>query len=59
MQVFRSFKNVKEDFTVALSYDPTGVLPPGISTPDFSTYRVSGAAEAFVKYAVESLYLQE
>eukprot|EP00246_Nothoceros_aenigmaticus_P009891 TRINITY_DN2591_c0_g2_i2.p1 TRINITY_DN2591_c0_g2~~TRINITY_DN2591_c0_g2_i2.p1 ORF type:complete len:624 (+),score=158.76 TRINITY_DN2591_c0_g2_i2:87-1874(+) len=50
-KVFRSFKNVHEDFTATLSYDPASLLPPGVLSSEFSSFTVSGVAEAFTKYA--------
>jgi hypoxia up-regulated 1 len=47
LQMFRSIIHTK-DFEVSLSYEPD-LLPPGVTSPVFSQYSVSGLADASEK----------
>lgn len=53
-KMFRSIFHNK-DFEVSLAYDSEGTLPPGILSPIFAQYAVSGLAEANEKYSSRNL----
>lgn len=46
--MFRSIVHDK-DFDVSLSYENEYLLPPGVSSPRFAEYAVSGLADASTK----------
>ena len=46
--MFRSIVHDK-DFGVSLSYENEDLLPPGVSSPRFAKYAVSGLGDASVK----------
>lgn len=43
--MFRSIIH-KKDFEVSLSYESRDLMPPGVSSPVFAQYTVSGLANA-------------
>lgn len=53
----KAFKSVKysKDFEVSLQYDPSDILPPGISSGKIATYHVSGLTDTYTKYATRNL----
>ncbi|OMO49450.1 Heat shock protein 70 family [Corchorus capsularis] len=53
-KIFKSF-NYSKDFELSLAYDREDLLPPGISTPVFAQYAVSGLADAAEKYSSRNL----
>uniref|UniRef100_A0A803LEZ8 Uncharacterized protein n=1 Tax=Chenopodium quinoa TaxID=63459 RepID=A0A803LEZ8_CHEQI len=53
-KMFRSIIH-KKDFEVALSYESKDLLPPGVSSPIFAQYTVSGLANATERYASRNL----
>ncbi|CAN8324822.1 unnamed protein product [Cochlearia groenlandica] len=53
-KMFRSFV-LDKDFDVSLSYEPEDILPPGITSPVFAQYSVSGLAETTEKYSSRNL----
>ncbi|RVW23867.1 Heat shock 70 kDa protein 17 [Vitis vinifera] len=44
-----------KDFDVSLSYEDEDLLPPGVSSPRFAQYVVSGLADASAKYSSRNL----
>ncbi|KAJ6864120.1 hypothetical protein NC651_034836 [Populus alba x Populus x berolinensis] len=52
-KMFRSIIHTK-DFEVSLSYEPD-LLPPGVTSPVFAQYSVSGLADASEKYSSRNL----
>ncbi|XP_013608153.1 PREDICTED: heat shock 70 kDa protein 17 [Brassica oleracea var. oleracea] len=53
-KMFRSFV-LDKDFDVSLAYDSEDILPPGITSPVFAQYSVSGLADATEKYSSRNL----
>ncbi|XP_022745877.1 heat shock 70 kDa protein 17-like [Durio zibethinus] len=53
-KIFKSFNHSK-DFEVSLAYDHEDLLPPGLSSPVFAQYAVSGLTDAAEKYASRNL----
>ncbi|XWS08210.1 hypothetical protein CRYUN_Cryun41cG0060200 [Craigia yunnanensis] len=53
-KIFKSFNHSK-DFEVSLAYDHEDVLPPGLSSPVFAQYAVSGLTDAAEKYSSRNL----
>lgn len=53
-KMFRSIIHDK-DFDVSLSYEDEDLLPPGVSSPRFAQYAVSGLADASAKYSPRNL----
>lgn len=53
-KMFRSIIHDK-DFDVSLSYEDEDLLPPGVSSPRFAQYAVSGLADASAKYSSRNL----
>ncbi|KAJ9692918.1 hypothetical protein PVL29_011840 [Vitis rotundifolia] len=53
-KMFRSIIHDK-DFDVSLSYENEDLLPPGVSSPRFAQYAVSGLADASTKYSSRNL----
>lgn len=53
----KAFKSVKysKDFEVSLLYDPSDILPPGVSSAKIATYHVSGLTDTYTKYATRNL----
>jgi len=53
----KAFKSVKysKDFEVSLLYDPSDILPPGVSSGKIATYHVSGLTDTYTKYATRNL----
>lgn len=53
----KAFKSVKysKDFEVSLLYDPSDILPPGVSSGKIATYHVSGLTDTYAKYATRNL----
>lgn len=53
----KAFKSVKysKDFEVSLQYDPSDILPPGVSSGKIATYHVSGLTDTYTKYATRNL----
>ncbi|XVF24547.1 hypothetical protein REPUB_Repub13aG0137700 [Reevesia pubescens] len=49
-KIFKSFNHSK-DFEVSLAYDHEDLLPPGLSSPVFAQYAVSGLTDATEKYS--------
>ena len=52
--MFRSIVHDK-DFEVSLAYESEGLFPPGILSPVFAKYAVSGLTDASEKYVFNSL----
>lgn len=46
--MFRSFVH-NNDFEVSLAYESEDLLPPGVTSPVFAKYAVSGLADATEK----------
>ncbi|GLJ53692.1 hypothetical protein SUGI_1145530 [Cryptomeria japonica] len=44
-----------KDFEVSLLYDPSDILPPGVSDEKIATYQVSGLTDTFAKYSSRNL----
>ncbi|KAE8723678.1 Heat shock 70 kDa protein 17 [Hibiscus syriacus] len=57
MKNFPMFKslNHSKDFEVSLAYDREDLLPPGISSPVFTHYVVSGLTDTAEKYSSQNL----
>ncbi|MBA0841469.1 hypothetical protein Goarm_003957, partial [Gossypium armourianum] len=53
-KIFKSFNHSK-DFELLLAYDNEGLLPPGLSSPVFAQYAVSGLTDAANKYSSRNL----
>lgn len=53
-KMFRSILH-KKDFEVSLSYESSDLLPPGVSSPTFAQYTVSGLANATERYESRNL----
>ncbi|KAA3481469.1 heat shock 70 kDa protein 17-like [Gossypium australe] len=53
-KIFKSF-NRSKDFELLLAYDNDGLLPPGLSSPLFAQYAVSGLTDAANKYSSRNL----
>uniref|UniRef100_A0A0C9QMT8 TSA: Wollemia nobilis Ref_Wollemi_Transcript_21707_3593 transcribed RNA sequence n=1 Tax=Wollemia nobilis TaxID=56998 RepID=A0A0C9QMT8_9CONI len=53
-KVFKSVTYSK-DFEVTLLYDPSDILPPGVSSGKIAKYQVSGLTDAHSKYASRNL----
>ncbi|GMY26369.1 heat shock 70 kDa protein 17 [Fagus crenata] len=53
-KMFRSIIH-KKDFEVTLAYDNEGLLPPGVTSPIFAQYDVSGLTDASEKYSSRNL----
>ncbi|XP_022765663.1 heat shock 70 kDa protein 17-like [Durio zibethinus] len=53
-KIFKSFNHSK-DFEVSLAYDHEDLLPPGLSSPVFAKYAVSGLTDAAEKYSSRNL----
>lgn len=53
-KMFRSIVH-KKDFNVSLAYESEDLLPPGVTSPIFSQYAVSGLTDASEKYASRNL----
>ncbi|OWM83320.1 hypothetical protein CDL15_Pgr012801 [Punica granatum] len=53
-KMYRSIVHNK-DFEVSLAYESGELLPPGVSSPDFAHYAVSGLSEASEKYSSRNL----
>ncbi|WCJ28811.1 Heat shock 70 kDa protein 17 [Euphorbia peplus] len=53
-KMFRSFVHDK-DFEVSLSYEAGDLLPPGVISPVFAQYAVSGLTDASEKYSSRNL----
>ncbi|KAK8991919.1 hypothetical protein V6N11_044816 [Hibiscus sabdariffa] len=53
-KIFKSFNHSK-DFEVSLAYDHEDLLPPGLSSPVFAQYAVSGLRDATEKYSSRNL----
>lgn len=53
-KMFRSIIH-KKDFEVSLSYENKDFMPPGVSSPTFAQYTVSGLANASERYASRNL----
>ncbi|KAL6344967.1 hypothetical protein AAG906_007698 [Vitis piasezkii] len=53
-KMFRSIIHDK-DFDVSFSYENEDLLPPGVSSPRFAQYAVSGLADASAKYSSRNL----
>jgi len=53
----KAFKSVKysKDFEVSLLYDPSDILPPGVSSGKIATYHVSGLTDTYTKYVTRNL----
>lgn len=53
----KAFKSVKysKDFEVSLLYDPSDILPPGVSSGKIATYHVSGLTDTYTKYSTRNL----
>ena len=47
-QMFRTFV-LHKDFDVSLAYESEDILPPGITSPVFAQYSVSGLTDATEK----------
>ena len=47
-QMFRTFV-LDKDFDVSLAYESEDILPPGITSPVFAQYSVSGLTDATEK----------
>ncbi|KAK9685044.1 hypothetical protein RND81_10G251200 [Saponaria officinalis] len=53
-KMFRSIMHNK-DFEVSLSYENRDLLPPGVSTPVFVQYAITGLANATERYSTRNL----
>ncbi|GMI70105.1 heat shock protein 70 [Hibiscus trionum] len=53
-KIFKSFNHSK-DFEVSLAYDHEDLLPPGLSSPVFAQFAVSGLRDAAEKYSSRNL----
>ncbi|XP_057958606.1 heat shock 70 kDa protein 17 [Malania oleifera] len=53
-KMYRSIVHNK-DFEVSLAYESEGLLPPGVSSPIFARYAVSGLTDANEKYSSRNL----
>ncbi|KAJ4705671.1 putative Heat shock 70 kDa protein [Melia azedarach] len=53
-KMFRSFVH-NNDFEVSLAYESEDLLPPGVTSPVFAKYAVSGLADATEKYSSRNL----
>ncbi|CAH2078857.1 unnamed protein product [Thlaspi arvense] len=53
-KMFRSFV-LDKDFDVSLAYESEEILPPGITSPVFAQYSVSGLADTTEKYSSRNL----
>ncbi|PKI52700.1 hypothetical protein CRG98_026909 [Punica granatum] len=53
-KMYRSIIHNK-DFEVSLAYESGELLPPGVSSPDFAHYAVSGLSDASEKYSLRNL----
>ncbi|KAJ4825414.1 hypothetical protein Tsubulata_030908 [Turnera subulata] len=53
-KMFRSFVH-KKDFDVSLAYETEDLLPPGVTSPIFAQYSVSGLTDASEKYSSRNL----
>ncbi|CAN6988240.1 unnamed protein product, partial [Brassica rapa subsp. trilocularis] len=53
-KMFRSFV-LDKDFDVSLAYESEDILPPGITSPVFAQYSVSGLGDATEKYSSRNL----
>lgn len=53
-KMFRSIIH-KKDFEVSLSYESRDLMPPGVSSPVFAQYTVSGLANATERYESRNL----
>lgn len=53
-KMFRSIIH-KKDFEVTLAYDNEDLLPPGVTSPIFAQYDVSGLTDASEKYSSRNL----
>ncbi|KAK6233692.1 hypothetical protein QUC31_006098 [Theobroma cacao] len=53
-KIFKSLNHSK-DFEVSLAYDHEDLLPPGLSSPIFAQYAVSGLTDAAEKYSSRNL----
>ncbi|XP_039020085.1 heat shock 70 kDa protein 17-like [Hibiscus syriacus] len=53
-KMFKSLNHSK-DFEVSLAYDREDLLPPGISSPVFTHYVVSGLTDTAEKYSAQNL----
>ncbi|XP_010047919.2 heat shock 70 kDa protein 17 [Eucalyptus grandis] len=53
-KMYRSIAHNK-DFEVSLAYESKDLLPPGVSSPVFAQYAVSGLADASEKYSGRNL----
>ncbi|TYJ15851.1 hypothetical protein E1A91_A10G210900v1 [Gossypium mustelinum] len=53
-KIFKSF-NRSKDFELLLAYDNEGLLPPGLSSPVFAQFAVSGLTDAANKYSSRNL----
>ncbi|WOG98366.1 hypothetical protein DCAR_0417707 [Daucus carota subsp. sativus] len=54
VKMFRSIVHSK-DFKVSLSYESDDLLPPGVISPTFAQYDVSGLTDASIKYSERNL----
>ncbi|XP_038696853.1 heat shock 70 kDa protein 17-like [Tripterygium wilfordii] len=54
IKMFRSFIHNK-DFEVSLAYENEDLLPPGVTSPIFAQYSVSGVTDASEKYSSRNL----
>jgi hypothetical protein len=50
LRAFRSFKKQEDDFRVTISYDPSELLPPSLTSHEVAAYEVRGVANATQKY---------
>ncbi|CAF2130080.1 unnamed protein product [Brassica rapa subsp. narinosa] len=53
-KMFRTFV-LDKDFDVSLAYESEDILPPGITSPVFAQYSVSGLTDATEKYSSRNL----
>ncbi|KAE8075467.1 hypothetical protein FH972_014184 [Carpinus fangiana] len=53
-KIFRSIIHNK-DFEVSLAYESEDLLPPGVTSPIFAQYSVSGLTDASEKYSLRNL----
>ncbi|XP_059432105.1 heat shock 70 kDa protein 17-like isoform X2 [Corylus avellana] len=53
-KIFRSIIHNK-DFEVSLAYESENLLPPGVTSPIFAQYSVSGLTDASEKYSLRNL----
>ncbi|KAH9287774.1 hypothetical protein KI387_031891 [Taxus chinensis] len=53
-KVFKSV-SYSRDFELSLLYDPSDILPPGVSSGKIAAYQVSGLTETHAKYAARNL----